>query len=71
MSDESNKEITPSPRWKLSKESDFLITPEKAWDNLDGIDKRKLKMAALKANLLYRRNAFEKDFLEHVMEIKL
>lgn len=41
--DEPTKEITPSPRWKLSKESDFLITPEKAWENFDGIYKRKLE----------------------------
>jgi hypothetical protein len=71
MSDDKSKEIIISPRWKLSKESDFLITPEKAWENLDGIDKRKLKMAALKSNLLYRRNAFGKEFLENITELKL
>lgn len=41
--DETTKEITPSPRWKLSKESDFLLTPEKAWENFDGIYKRQLE----------------------------
>lgn len=41
--DETTKEITPSPRWRLSKKNDFLITPEKAWENLDEMFKRKLK----------------------------
>lgn len=46
MNDETTKEITPSPRWDISivrKEKDFLLTPEKAWENSDGVYKRELE----------------------------